>query len=239
MAAVTPLTRRLVLAGSALVFVPLSGLGYVAGRLLTAPTQDASPLPAGAIALDTERGRALLATAAVADHAALLGAFQPQEKISWCGVASSVAVLNARGAHVTQDGFFTPAVTAIRPWWRTTFGGMPITQLGPMLEAHGVRAEVRHAEAHPLETFRADLAANLATPGDHVLVNYDRRELDEAGSGHISPVSALSADGAWVLLLDTAAYKYPPHWVPVDRLYQAMNTPDSESGRSRGWVLVR
>jgi glutathione gamma-glutamylcysteinyltransferase len=41
-----------------------------------------------------------------------------------------------------------------------------------------------------------------------------------------------------VLLLDTASYKYEPHWVPVDRLFAAMNTVDSESGKSRGWVAV-
>ncbi len=235
----SPLVRRIAIALGALLLIPVGGAGYVATRVLAAPTTDLQPLPADAIAMDSDRGRTLLATANAADHDALLAAFQSQEKGSWCGVASSVAVLNARGAQLTQDGFFTPEVTAIRPWWRTTFGGMPITQLGPMLAAHGAQAEVRHADAHGLDAFRADLAANLATPGDQIVVNYDRRVMGEAGAGHISPVSALSADGDWVLLLDTAAYKYPAHWVPVARLYDAMNTPDSESGRSRGWVVVR
>lgn len=234
----SPLVRRIALALGALLLIPVGGAGYVAGRVLAAPAVDLQPLPGDAISLDSDRGRDLLATALAADHAALWAAFQSQEKGSWCGVASAVTVLNARGASLTQDGFFTPEVTAIRPWWRTTFGGMPITHLGPMLAAHGAPAEVRHADEHGLDVFRADLAANLATAGDQVVVNYDRRVMGEAGAGHISPVSALSADGNWVLLLDTATYKYPAHWVPVDRLYAAMHTPDSESGRSRGWILV-
>lgn len=30
----------------------------------------------------------------------------------------------------------------------------------------------------------------------------------------------------------------PPHWVPVPLLHEAMQTPDPETGRSRGYMLV-
>jgi len=41
------------------------------------------------------------------------------------------------------------------------------------------------------------------------------------------------------LILDVAAYKYPPVWVPAQALWEAMQAVDSTSGRSRGFVVVR
>ena len=41
-----------------------------------------------------------------------------------------------------------------------------------------------------------------------------------------------------VLLLDTARYKYPPHWVPLKLLYKAMRTRDSDSGLYRGYIII-
>jgi len=41
-----------------------------------------------------------------------------------------------------------------------------------------------------------------------------------------------------VLIMDTASYKYPPTWVELPKLYEAMNTIDGASGKSRGYVEV-
>jgi len=38
------------------------------------------------------------------------------------------------------------------------------------------------------------------------------------------------------LILDTAGYKYPYTWVPVELLYQAAATKDGE--RSRGLLVI-
>lgn len=150
-----------------------------------------------------------------------------------------MAVLRARGADLDQPGFFTDATSEVRSWTSITFGGMPLTDLGGLLRAHGARATVHHAGDHDVETFRAEVARNLDTSGDWLIVNYDRRAVGESGGGHISPLTAYDADRDLVLLLDTAAYKYPPHWVPVADLFTAMATVDSESERTRGWVVVR
>jgi hypothetical protein len=39
-------------------------------------------------------------------------------------------------------------------------------------------------------------------------------------------------------LLDTARFKYPPHWVDTKMLYSAICTIDSESGVDRGIILA-
>eukprot|EP00520_Triparma_pacifica_P016586 CAMPEP_0118635362 /NCGR_PEP_ID=MMETSP0785-20121206/2035_1 /TAXON_ID=91992 /ORGANISM="Bolidomonas pacifica, Strain CCMP 1866" /LENGTH=161 /DNA_ID=CAMNT_0006526389 /DNA_START=675 /DNA_END=1156 /DNA_ORIENTATION=+ len=41
-----------------------------------------------------------------------------------------------------------------------------------------------------------------------------------------------------VLILDTARFKYPPHWVHVSKLCAAMGRIDSSSGRSRGFAVL-
>lgn len=40
------------------------------------------------------------------------------------------------------------------------------------------------------------------------------------GDGHFSPIGGYSAQEDMVLILDTARFKYPPHWVPLRMLYE-------------------
>ena len=40
------------------------------------------------------------------------------------------------------------------------------------------------------------------------------------------------------LILDTARFKYPPHWVPLSMLYEAMAYEDPTTGKPRGFLKV-
>ena len=60
-----------------------------------------------------------------------------------------------------------------------------------------------------------------------------------AGDGHFSPVGGYHSEQDMVLILDTARFKYPPHWVPLKRLYQAMAHVDSATGQPRGYLNIR
>lgn len=214
-------------------FVLVGGLYWQ----LSHPSSPPLPLPEGSVALEAAQDR--LDGAAAADLSALQGAFQTQEKGTWCGVASAVTVLNARGGELTQEAFFTEKTEPVRSWTQITFGGMPLDALADLLEVHGAEVDIAHAGASDIAQFRAEVTRNLASEGDWLVVNYDRAVAGEEGSGHISPLGAYDPDTDSVLLLDTASYKYPPHWVPLERLFAAMDTRDPESGRSRGWVTVR
>jgi hypothetical protein len=81
---------------------------------------------------------------------------------------------------------------------------------------------------------RTTLAESLT----FVIVNYDRAVLGQDGGGHISPVGAYSPETDRMLVLDVAAYKYPYTWVPVSKLWSALNTIDPDSGQTRGYLLV-
>ncbi len=73
---------------------------------------------------------------------------------------------------------------------------------------------------------RFDIKNALSDPNSRVLVNYDRSGLGQDGSGHWSPVGSYSDKHDAFLILDVAKYKYPPVWIPTERLFDAMATYD-------------
>lgn len=73
----------------------------------------------------------------------------------------------------------------------------------------------------------------------HVLIAcYDRRALGQTGSGHFSPIGGYHAGRDLVLILDVARFKYPPHWIKLRTLYEAMLMEDEETQKSRGYLLI-
>ena len=225
----------------AILVFPFAALVLVAaaGWWLLVPQTDLRPMPADLIAAGSAEGQALLAGAeARADHSALNRNYQTQALKSYCGVASSAAVLTALGHNISQRDFFTDAATEVRPRWRVVLTGMPLDDLGALIAAHGAKVAVHHADSTDEASFRAVLTANLAREGDYLIVNYQRETLGQDATGHISPLAAYDADSDRVLIMDTASYKYPPTWVRVGSLFAAMNTVDSETGRTRGYVEV-
>jgi hypothetical protein len=208
------------------------------------PAENGLPVPHSLIALDSPEGQRLLARSTfLADYRSLIENFESQSRPAFCGVASSVIVLNAlRGSPrgLTQATFFTPAAENIRGWLETTYWGMGLAQLAALLRAHGADAAAFHASDVGLDDFRALAKRNLRTRGDFMLVNYQRAVLGEEPMPHISPVAAYDEATDRLLVLDVATYKYPPVWVPTETLWRAMNTvSDKKSGKTRGFVVVR
>lgn len=70
----------------------------------------------------------------------------------------------------------------------------------------------------------------------HMIVSYDRKHFNQTGGGHFSPIGAYHAGKDLVLILDTARFKYPPHWLPLEQLWASMIEKDPATGRSRGYI---
>lgn len=236
--------KRLVRAlGYVLAALVVLGLGAFALLYwyVSNPRDDPQTLPAALISAQSPEGAALLAAAdSKADYEPLHAAFQRQEKGSWCGVASSVIALHALDVapSLTQATFFDDAASAVRSELRVTFGGMHLDELGALLDAHGAATVVVHAANSDLDSFRRAAVGNLATTGNVMLVNYLRERLGQGDPGHISPIAAHDAASDRILVLDTAAYKWPATWVTTSDLFDAMNTTDPASGKTRGYVEV-
>lgn len=182
----------------------------------------------------------------------LMAHFVSEDQATWCGIASAVMALNALGItrptapqwypydYWDQENIFTKEVLEkVEPVSRVNAEGITLEQLETLLNLSGARAEKRFASDMDVDSFRRTARQAIADPGAILLVNFDRAELRQDGGGHISPVAAYDEASDRFLILDVARYKYLPAWATAERLYAAMNTPDSSSGTTRGYVIAR
>ena len=115
--------------------------------------------------------------------------------------------------------------------------GLQLRQLARVLRSHGVEVVTRVVdESADAAAVRRELAANLATGDDFVLVNYARRNLGQPGGGHISPLGAYDERSDSFLIMDVNPNRAPWVWVRSDDLVAAMRTFDTVE--NRGYLLV-
>ncbi len=185
-----------------------------------------------------------------ADYWQLIPNFALQSTQSYCSVASAITVLNAMPitkpvdpmyapyAYFTQSNFFTPDVSKIISAQTVLEMGMTRGEMVKVLTAEGVHAATVAGDIIKEKALRTLLKKSLGDDGQYVLVNYLRAKLGQAGSGHWSVLAAYDAKSDKVLILDVAKYKYPPVWISIRTLLDAINTLDTTSMQSRGLVLV-
>ncbi|PSB57367.1 phytochelatin synthase family protein [Chamaesiphon polymorphus] len=210
------------------------------------------PLSPQLIPFSSSDGEQLLVESqAKQDYFLLSNQFVTQVNQAYCGVASSVMVLNALGLPApesaqykpfrvfTQDNFFDreESKKVISPEL-VSKQGMTLAQLGGLLTSHGAKVTVYYGSDVDLAQFRSLLVQNLAKRDNFAIVNYLRKTIGQERGGHISPIAAYNQRTDRFLILDVSRYKYPPVWVKTVDLWQAIKTMDTDSGKTRGFVLV-
>ena len=115
--------------------------------------------------------------------------------------------------------------------------GLQLRQLAQVLRSHGLEVVTRVVDgsADPA-AIRREIAANLATGDDFVLVNYARRGLGQEGGGHISPLGAYDERSDSFLIMDVNPNRAPWVWARADDLVAAMRTFDTVE--NRGYLLI-
>nr|AAO13810.2 phytochelatins synthase [Cynodon dactylon] len=174
----------------------------------------------------------------------LISCFQTQSEPAFCGLASLAAVLNAL------------AIDPVRRWkgpWRWFDESMldccePLDKVKAQGITFGKVALLAHCAGADVQTFRAnritleDLRRHLvrcASSQDcHLIASYHRKAFKQTGTGHFSPIGGYHAGQDMALILDVARFKYPPHWVPLSLLWEAMNTTDESTRLLRGFMLI-
>lgn len=203
------------------------------------------------ISLTSEQGTLLLQESRIqADYAALSSHFVTQVNQAYCGVASMAMVLNALGVpapeteawdqnYFTQDNLLDTQTDEIIPASLIQRQGLTLAELEAILERYGVRVDRHHGASVTLAQFREYLVENLRQGNDYVLINYLRRSIGQERGGHISPIAAYHEESDRFLVLDVSRYKYPPVWVTAEELWQSIDTIDSVSGKTRGFLLIK
>jgi hypothetical protein len=226
----------------------------ILGTCLTAGSTIAQTLPLtpNLINFNSDEGEKLLIESkSREDFFPLSMQFVTQVNQAYCGVASIVMVLNSLGIEApesaqykpyrvfTQENFFNNKATQqVISTDVVSRQGMTLEEMGRLIGSYGAKAKVYHASNSNIDEFRKLAAQNLNRKENFVLVNYLRREIGQEKGGHISPIAAYNAQSDRFLILDVSRYKYPPVWVKTTDLWKAMNTQDSTSGKSRGFVFV-
>lgn len=227
------------MAATAATLIAASGGLWLA---LSAPPAEPLPLAADLVAATSAQGRQLLASSSSkTDLGQLEPVLVPQTRRAFCGPATSAAVINAAlrpQPQVTQSSLFNAAVSTIKSELAVSFSGLTLDELAAVLRAHGLQVRVVHADRSDATAFRQAAQAALSEPRTFLVANYDRKALGQEGAGHISPLGAFEPASDRLLVLDVASHRYPPTWVPLAKLWSAMNTVDTDSGRSRGYLLV-
>jgi glutathione gamma-glutamylcysteinyltransferase len=206
------------------------------------------PLPAGATEFSSAAGRQLfaeaLASGGLDGYFRLAEQFHTQAEPEFCGLGSLVVALNALG--------IDPGRLWKGPWrWfseelldccvsldQVRRRGLDLDEVACLARCNGATVDLFRAEASDAAAWRSSLIA--AARGDGVVIaSYDRAGLDQTGSGHFSPIGGYHAARDLVLVLDVARFKYPPHWISAERLWQAMHAIDPATGQSRGWIALQ
>jgi hypothetical protein len=234
------------------LFVCLGLTTMVLGDGTASPGGRYRPMPKELVALNTPEGRQLLLESKFQEAFwELAQCYAPQPDLGSCSVASCAMVLNAlpierpvskpHGSFrlFTSDNFFNENVEAITSRKKVSLGGMSLTELAKVLKTFPVKVECAYAGESSIGVFRDRLKQALATKDGYVIVNYLRKSLGQESGGHISPVGAFNEGSDRILILDTANYKYPWTWVPVDQLWKAMaGQAEPATKKTRGYVTI-
>lgn len=205
-------------------------------------------LPSSAIAFSSPEGRELFSEALAAGglhgYFPLAEQFQTQSDPAFCGLGSLAMSLNALSIDPGREWkgpwrWFTEelldccvALADVRKH------GINIDEFACLARCNGADVEVHRGDVSTLEDWRG--ALRIAASGEAVVVAaYDRAAIGQTGSGHFSPIGAYHTARDVALVLDVARFKYPPHWVSVEHIWQAMGRIDPTTSQARGWIVIR
>lgn len=229
----TRVLRRAVMVVAA-VFLFLIGIAAVkVGPLLFEPNHYA-----GTPSIEQNasyRDQALLSRAWTLPAAAAYrrGGFEFQRNPSFCGPTSIANVARSLGLRIDQKQVI--AGTRYEPWFGILLGGLTLDEAANLL-ALRLGRPVQTVRAPGLARFRM-LLRRTNDPGVRIIANFHRGPLFGRGHGHLSPILGYLEREDRVLVGDVNA-DYRPFLVSSERLLQAIDTIDSETGRPRGLIVA-
>lgn len=162
-----------------------------------------------------------------------------------CGLVSCCLVMSAKTATdkfmYTESNMFNYSQTqVVLKQDEFQRKGMTLVQVRDLLLSHGCQVKMVHSEDSSVEEFRSDAirALSHADSSCAVVVNYHMKTLGQSFDfGHHSPIAGYHAGTDRLLLLDT----WPSSdecWAEAKNLFGAMNTVDTDSGKTRGYCIA-
>ncbi|EPS73368.1 phytochelatin synthase 1, partial [Genlisea aurea] len=174
----------------------------------------------------------------------LISYFQTQSEPAFCGLASLSMVLNALAIDPGRKWkgpwrwFDENMLDCCEPLEKIKNKGVTFGKVICLAHCAGARVEAFRANQSSIDDFRKYVMTCSSSDDRHLIASYHRGTFSQTGTGHFSPIGGYHAKSDMALILDVARFKYPPHWVPLTLLWEAMNTVDESTGHHRGFMLV-
>ena len=110
--------------------------------------------------------------------------------------------------------------------------GIAFREFTCLARSCGLDVQMFQLTGQVTQQYFRELVRSVTASDDRVIVmNYSREALKQNGGGHFSPIGGYHPQRDLILVMDVARYKYPPHWVSLSALWEAMNTSDSGTGK--------
>ncbi len=236
--------------------------------IITGPARASDLIP-----FDDFRSKAILESATERPEiwssvAHIFESYESQRTQAYCGVASTVISLNSLGIpgenyvddwfpflSINQHTIFSKSFLSVKAPNKINMEGLTLDQLGAAISTNKfVKATTHHATPElGFDGFKTIITAALSDPNSRVIINYLRGKLNQAGSGHHSPLATYDPKTDRVLIMDTARYKNgitegglkdgsgQPVWVTLEDLWSSLNTEDQIDATTklyRGFVVI-
>jgi hypothetical protein len=159
---------------------------------------------------------------------------EAQPNVSVCGPASAANAFRSLGSDPTTVPAVLEGAGKCR-WLGYCWNGLTLDELAEVVRSKTDR-RVTVLRDLSLAQFREHMA-RANDPGRRYLVNFHRGLLFGTGGGHHSPVGGYLPDRDLVFVLDVNS-RFGPWLVSTERLFQAVDSIDPDSGRKRGLLLI-
>ncbi|KDO60419.1 hypothetical protein CISIN_1g011156mg [Citrus sinensis] len=174
----------------------------------------------------------------------LISYYQTQSEPAYCGLATLAVILNALAIDPgrTWKGpwrwFDDTMLDCCKPLSKIKAEGITFGKVACLAYCNGAKVEAFRTNESSIDDFRRHVISCASSEDCHVISSYHRGVFKQTGSGHFSPIGGYHARKDLVLILDVARFKYPPHWVPLALLWEAMDTIDKATGHPRGFMII-
>uniref|UniRef100_K3WV57 glutathione gamma-glutamylcysteinyltransferase n=1 Tax=Globisporangium ultimum (strain ATCC 200006 / CBS 805.95 / DAOM BR144) TaxID=431595 RepID=K3WV57_GLOUD len=212
-------------------------------------------LPSKCVAFSSPEGRKLFVEAINREsdtnymqiYFPLAEQFMTQAEPAFCGLATLAMCLNALQIDPGRlwkgpwRWFSEELLNCCTPLDVAKEKGISFANFVCLAKCNGALADEMRATSSELtlDRFREIVKRSCSTSTEVVVLNYSRKALGQTGDGHFSPIGGYHEETDMVLLLDVARFKYPPHWVKLSLVYEAMAMVDASSGLSRGVIVLK
>ncbi|MBD2613927.1 phytochelatin synthase [Nostoc punctiforme FACHB-252] len=207
------------------------------------------PLPPPSISFASPQGRQIfqeaIALGGMEGYFPLAEQFHTQSEPAFCGLGTLVMVLNALSIDPGRiwkgvwRWYGEEFLECCQPLSAVKNQGITFDEFVCLARCNGAKVQPYRYDQSNLQEFRnAVKQATFLSQGLHLVVCYSRQVVGQTGDGHFSPVGGYHPERDLVLLLDVARFKYPPHWVPLTVLWNALQPIDPATGKCRGYMLI-